>query len=645
MGKQSRRRQRRTMGHGPGKKAVGAAAAAACAMSVFASTAIVSSAASVIPPSGNVAQHAFHHGHGRQQQDASYSHVGRNCMWQLRGGDASPSNLNDTLKDALHNKDNNDSAEPTRKKKKRTKKRRSHNASHNSATEHQGDETADSQLPDTPIADTPAPQRHAESKKGNPKETEKEDATKVDPVVEDILKSDDYYDILGVHKTATEVEIKKAYRRRCVVTHPDKLASGDRAAFDRVSEAYGILGDDETRARYDRSGSIHASQKNGNRPDASSFFNFGGGGGGFQEEILRSFFGAGSSTPGGGGFASFAQRAAARQHPSAPRNRNVRYELEVTLEDLYTGLTRPVVISQPGSRNKKQKRVEVVIPRGIASGASITLSGEVDYVETDTPADVTFILAQRPHAMFTRKGHDLAMELTVTLGEALCGFSHTIPHLDGKPLVLHSPRGAHQRNTGSKRQDSDKKERSPPIMIRDGDVHVLKGKGMPKSRPGGDGIEFGDLYVQYKVEMPLAKENAAAGKNKGGHLTMEERIQLKKLLDTLEGRAISTAEAASSSSSSSSSVSESPPAEEPCLEVASASDFGRASGPFVSERDNEDDSHLQRDEDGGHSPSRNFQYFSSGSFPGRGFHQHQHFFGQGSQDDKDDGSNVQCQQM
>jgi DnaJ-class molecular chaperone len=604
-------------------------------MSVFASTA-AASISTVIPPSGTVAQHAF----GRRQQGASCSQVGRNCMWQLRGGDASPSNLNDTLKDALHKKDNNDSAEPTRKKKKRTKKRRSPNASNNSATEHQGDETADSQLPDTSTADSPPdPQPHAEFKKGNPKETEKADAPKVDPVVEDILKSDDYYDILGVHKTATEVEIKKSYRRRCVVTHPDKLASGDRAAFDRVSEAYGILGDDESRARYDRIGSINASQKNGSRPDASPFFNFGGGGGGFQEEILRSFFGAsGSSTPGGGGFASFAQRAAARQHPSAPRNRNVRYELEVTLEDLYTGLTRPVVISQPGSRNKKQKRVEVVIPRGIASGESITLSGEVDYVETDTPADVTFILAQRPHVMFTRKGHDLAMELTVTLGEALCGFSRTIPRLDGKTLVLHSPRGAHQRN--SKRQDGYNKERSPPIMIRDGDVHVLKGKGMPKRRPGGDGIEFGDLYVQYKVEMPLAKENAVGGKNKAGHLSMEEKIQLKKLLDKLEGRAISTTESASSSSGF-----KSPLAEEPCLEVASASDFGRASGPFVSERDNEDDSHLQRDEDGGASSSRNFQYFSSGSFPGRGFHQHQHFFGQGSQDDKDDGSNVQCQQM
>eukprot|EP00978_Attheya_sp_CCMP212_P047959 scaffold454438_cov67-Attheya_sp.AAC.1 len=162
-------------------------------------------------------------------------------------------------------------------------------------------------------------------------------------------------------------------------------------------------------------------------------------------------------------------------------------------------------------------------------------------------------------------------------------------------------------------------------MIRDGDVHVLKGKGMPKCRPGGDEIEFGDLYVQYKVKMPLAKENAAAGKNKG--------------------RAISTTEASSSSSSSSSSEFKIPPAEEPCLEVASASDFGRASGPFVSERNNEDDSYLQCDEDGGASSSQNFQYFSSRSFPGRGFHQHQHFFGQGSQDDKDDGSNVQCQEM
>eukprot|EP00978_Attheya_sp_CCMP212_P042496 scaffold260004_cov88-Attheya_sp.AAC.2 len=156
---------------------------------------------------------------------------------------------------------------------------------------------------------------------------------------------------------------------------------------------------------------------------------------------------------------------------------------------------------------------------------------------------------------------------------------------------------------------------------------------MPKRRPGGDGIEFGDLYVQYKVEMPLAKENAAAGKNKGGHLTMEERIQLKKLLDKLEGRAISTIEAASSSSS----VFKSPPAEEPCLEVASASDFGWASGPFVSKRDNEDDSYLQCNGDGGASSSQVFSRPWVSPTPA--------LFGQGSQDDKDDGSNVQCQQM
>jgi DnaJ-class molecular chaperone len=273
------------------------------------------------------------------------------------------------------------------------------------------------------------------------------------------------------------------------------------------------------------------------------------------------------------------------------------------------------------------------IPTGIVAGSSIRLPGVVDHVAAATPGDVIFIVRQRGHETFTRKGHDLAMEVTLSLSEALCGFQRQIVHLDGRKVNITGPMRASVYNDSA----------SAPEVIQTGDVHVLKGEGMPK--PGGksfvdggdiydvddDDIEekcqrFGDLYVQYTIKMPDAKQ---ANMNK---LSIEERRTLGRLLEKLQGNQPKESEQNSSTAPR-------------ILHRAKASDFGRASG--IARRQNENDEHMhtENDEEMG---GQGFQYFSSMN-GGRS-----QFFSRGSSPftrsssssfGVDDDSDVQCQQM
>ena len=350
----------------------------------------------------------------------------------------------------------------------------------------------------------------------------KPEKPKTIPIVEEILKEEDYYRILGI--TRGEVQsnpavIKKSYRRRALQTHPDKT-NGDRRAFDKVAEAYEILSDDEKRKVYDRRGKkgLHGAGPGHGFPTA--------------EDLFRSFFGDGLG-----------------RHPFSPpsRNRTARYQLEVTLEDLYKGIVRNVAIAPPDGQGVP-KQVEVNVPRGALSGQPIRLHGAMDFDPDDVPGDLIFLVHQRQHRRFTRKGHDLAVAITIGLDEALNGVTRTIRHLDGRTLTVASKRPT---------------EHGGP-MIQSGDVHVLKGQGMPKNAMG---TEFGDLYVQYQVEMP--KPSAAASR-----LSVEERAELGRLLRKLEGRVQQES---------------SDPTDVLYLETARASDFGTASGRPEIPRDEEDE--------------------------------------------------------
>jgi DnaJ-class molecular chaperone len=411
----------------------------------------------------------------------------------------------------------------------------------------------------------PAPEAATEKHPPPPEhedEREKDSETPKDKILEHIIQQSDYYSILGITKTATEREITKAYRKRAVQTHPDKT-NGDRRAFDKVAEAHDCLSDESKRVLYDRYG------KRGLDPQSRD-----GSAGLATEDIFRSFFG--------------------QQQHFAPRNKTVKYQLEVTLEELYTGLTRSILVERPGST---RKTVEVHVPRGTANGESVVLSGEMDEIEEATPGDLVFVLAQRQHPVFTRKGHDLAVELQVTLSEALCGFQGAIEHLDGRILTVSSPRHKHH-------------DKDAAALIQTGDVHVLKGEGMPKRGTG----DFGDLYVQYTVELP--SESALK------RLSVQDRAQLGALLEKMEGKKRQTASG-----------------DPIVLEKAKPSDFGVASGIFRMQKDESQDE--TRHSYGG---ARSFYWSNTSPGSNDPFGGTNPFFG-GSSRTSGSNENVQCQQM
>ena len=451
------------------------------------------------------------------------------------------------------------------------------------------------------------------------------------PMVEEILGHEDYYDILGLPKGEDNPSaIKKAYRRRAVQTHPDKTG-GDRRAFDKLAEAYDALLDDDKRALYDRYGKAGLDPTNG--------MGMGGGGGGMHsaEDLFRSFFGGGPPQ----------QQQQARKQPS---NRTLRYQLEVTLEELYQGKTRKVTVEAP-QRNlyyhedsSRKKQVEVAIPRGGHPGQNIVLSGEMDFDSRDgPPGDLIFQLHPRPHKVFSRKGHDLALEVKISFHEAICGCKRTFKHLDGRSITIESAKrhiASPPTSTASALDDEDygdnddeflprsdaaNKMAAANIYIQTGDVQVLKGQGMRKNPQG---TEFGDLYVQYSVELPKSGSTDS--------LTLSERMELGRLLEKLETNKSHKFRHPFNPKQSAASYT---------LEPASLTDFGRASGPIPNPL--EDDHHHHH-----HDQEQQQQYAHHFPF-GNGASQRQFFFSSssgrspffGQENNFEDDPNVQCSQM
>lgn len=466
----------------------------------------------------------------------------------------------------------------------------------------------------------------------------------------------DYYKIIGVPRNASQKEITKAYRRKCVQYHPDKTG-GDRTMFDKLSEAYDVLSDETKKSLYDRFGK-KGSDSTGPESSGAFFTN--------AQDVFSTFFGGSGASPfgafgtgtspfGAGPSSSFFSRAYQQQQQyqrATPRNKNMRYSLEVTLEDLYCGSTRRVTIAKPPSptaekRRPTSKEVEIVIEKGMRDGEPVILSGEIDSIPNATPADVVFLLSQTRHRTFTRKNNDLAVEMKITLKDALCGWSGRITHLDGRRIRL-------QTNPND-----------PPIQ--DGDVRVFKGEGMPvRGRPG----IFGDLYVQFRLEKvetrtrPGTFYNATAKNNTAidTRLTENERNVLGDLLDIAQppsatdrraqtrtqlksklvqlcneyGVNPSDLEAISTKSSNDTSpenpfaqnaTKQSATASTRYLELASAADFGTSyPGSYSTNADfsqTEDDDEFRRFAQ--HDPFEQFRFFSGGRREGD--------------------HNVQCQQM
>jgi DnaJ-class molecular chaperone len=322
----------------------------------------------------------------------------------------------------------------------------------------------------------------------------------------------DYYTTLGVAKTATEKEVKQAYRKLARKHHPD-VNPGDKGAeatFKEINEAYEVLGDPDKRRKYDElganwkayeqagAGAGHGGQGFGGAGfDPSQFsgwnVNFGGGpgsggGGGYRtmtaeemrdmfgdanpfSDFFQTFFGGAGAGEGGEEFTGRRTRGARQRGPRA--GRDVEQEIELGLEDAYRGATRRLSIKHDGHA----RTVDVRIPAGVGEGSRVRISGEGGIGSGGAQSgDLYLRIRLAPHPKFERKGRDLYTHVTVPLTTAVLGGEADVTTLGGKSLRLKVPQAT-----------------------QNGQVFRLKGHGMPVARKPD---EPGDLYATVDVELP-----------------------------------------------------------------------------------------------------------------------------------------------
>jgi curved DNA-binding protein len=305
----------------------------------------------------------------------------------------------------------------------------------------------------------------------------------------------DYYSTLGVAKTANAKELKQAYRKLARKFHPD-VNPGDNASetkFKEVNEAYEVLGDPEKRKKYDELGANWRAYEQAGPGPAHGFgggvSGFGGGGGGvhtMSEEEMREMFGGDSPFSdffqtffgGAGGFSSEDTRRGAAGVRGAARSRarkgrDVEQEIELTLEDVYRGVTRRLAFRLGG----QTRSVDVRIPAGVGEGSRVRIAGEGEAGSGGAPGgDLYLRIRVAPNANFERKAQDLYVTVPVPLTTAVLGGEADVRTIAGKSLRL----------------------KIPPTT-QHGQLLRLKGHGMPLTgKPG----EFGDLYATVNVQLP-----------------------------------------------------------------------------------------------------------------------------------------------
>jgi curved DNA-binding protein len=307
----------------------------------------------------------------------------------------------------------------------------------------------------------------------------------------------DYYATLGVSKTATDTEIKRAYRKLARKYHPD-LNPGDKTAeakFKEINEANEVLGDSDKRKKYDELGANwrmyeHAAQQggpqSGNVPFEGAWPGAGQGGATYRtmsaedmremfgtdnpfSDFFQTFFGAGFGSAGGFSGETTGRRAG----PQRPRRgRDLEQAVDLSLEEAFSGATRRVVIQHPD----KSRTIDVRIPAGVKDGARVRSSGEGESAPGTTSGDLFLIVHILPHPRFERRGQDLYVRVPVPVTTAVLGGEVPVSTISGSTLRLKVPE-----------------------MSRAGRVFRLRGHGMPAvGRPA----ERGDLYATVDLQIP-----------------------------------------------------------------------------------------------------------------------------------------------
>jgi molecular chaperone DnaJ/curved DNA-binding protein len=288
----------------------------------------------------------------------------------------------------------------------------------------------------------------------------------------------DYYTVLGVPRSATEKDIKSAYRKLARKHHPD-VNPGDKKSeslFKEIGEAYSVLSDADKRKKYDRWGhdweKIEQAQAAGGnyrgRTTTSRTGTVGNGAGGvtFDSDDLGGLFDQLFGRAASGG------RTRVRTAPR--KGADMEQQVEITLEEAFNGTQRTFSILD--TRSGESRTVEVKIPAGATEGLRVRVAGKGDAGLAGAPAgDLYLIVKIKPHALFERDGDDLQTKVPTPLYTAILGGEVMVPTPKGSQLALKIPA-----------------ETSNAQRIR------LAGQGMPRL----NGTGRGDLYAEIAVELP-----------------------------------------------------------------------------------------------------------------------------------------------
>lgn len=324
----------------------------------------------------------------------------------------------------------------------------------------------------------------------------------------------DFYKALGVPKTASEKEIRSAYRKLARKSHPD-VNPGDKAAearFKDITSAYEVLSDTAKRKKYDKYGDRWEYADQLEEAQRQRGARFSGGNGGVRQgsqqfevddlgSVFGSFFGRGGS---GMGARTMTRRGADLQQP-----------VDVTLEEAYHGTTRTLeLLSQEPCGTcggtgqvagatchvcggygeiQRPRRLEVKIPAGVGTGAKVKIAGEGQPgAHGGKKGDLLLVVNVRPHSRFERKADDLYTDVDAPVTAAVLGGEVEVPTLTAKVML------------------------KIPALTQNGKSFKLSGLGMPRMKGGGRG----DLYARVRVRLPeqldenqqrLFEELSAAG--------------------------------------------------------------------------------------------------------------------------------------